>query len=136
MSIDVRHDHVGITLAPEHLDATIAWYREKLDFAVAEQFDVHGSIFTFITNGATRIELISAGAETRNPVPADLPASHDVERLHHFCVAVDDLDDVLAQLLDRDVAPIAGPMRIDRIGRRIAFVTDNVGTIIELTAAA
>ncbi len=136
MTISVRHDHVGITLAPGNLDATIAWYAEKLDFSVAQQFDAHGSIFTFITNGDTRIELISAGAQTRHPAPSNLPASHDVERLHHFCLAVDDLDDVLAQLLARDVTPIAGPMRIDRIGQRIAFVTDNVGTIIELTAAA
>ncbi|MEV7327476.1 VOC family protein [Micromonospora sp. NPDC093244] len=136
MTINVRHDHVGITVAPEHLDTTIAWYAEKLDFTVTQQFHAHGSTFTFMTNGDTRIEIISAGAETRNRVPTNLPASHDVERLHHFCVAVENLDDVLAQLLKRDVTPIAGPMHIDRIGRRIAFVTDNVGTIIELTTQA
>ncbi len=135
MTINVCHDHVGITLAAEHLDATIAWYAEKLDFSVATQFDAHGSIFTFITNGDTKIELIAAGAEARNPAPTSLPASHDVERLHHFCVAVEDVDDVLAQLRGRGVVPLAGPMQIDRIGQRIAFITDNVGTIIELTAS-
>lgn len=135
MTINLRHDHVGITLAAEHLDATIAWYTEKLDFSVATQFEAHGSIFTFVTNGETKIELISAGAETRDSTPTSLPASHDVERLHHFCVAVEDLDDVLAQLQARDVVPFAGPMPVDRIGQRIAFIADNLGTIIELTAA-
>ncbi|WP_327000864.1 hypothetical protein OHA72_37830 [Dactylosporangium sp. NBC_01737] len=30
---------------------------------------------------------------------------------------------------------IGGPMRIPEIAQRIAFITDNIGTIIELTAA-
>jgi hypothetical protein len=85
-------------------------------------------------NGDTRVELIAAGAETRNPIAASLPASHDVERLHHFCVAVDDLDDTLAQLQLRGVTPFAGPMQVEVIGKRIAFVLDNVGTIIEMMA--
>lgn len=135
MTINVRHDHVGVTLAATHLDTTITWYTEKLDFSVSEQFEAQGSVFTFLTNGDTRIELISAGAQAHDLVPPNLPASHDVERLHHFCLAVTDLDDVLAQLRARDVLPFAGPMQIDRIGRRIAFITDNVGTIIELTAS-
>jgi lactoylglutathione lyase len=136
MTISLRHDHVGITLSPDHLDATIAWYVEKLDFVLIRQFSAHGSVFTFIANGGAKIELISAGAETRNPIPASMPASHDVERLHHVCVAVDDLDDTLTQLHARGVIPFAGPMYIEAIEQRIAFVLDNVGTIIELTAAA
>lgn len=135
MTIALRHDHVGITLAAENLDATIAWYTEKLDFSQIEQFGAHGSVFTFIANGDTRIELISAGAETRTPVPVSLPDSHDVERLHHFCVTVDDLDDTLTQLQSRGVTPFAGPMQIDAIGQRIAFLLDPVGTVIELMAA-
>jgi catechol 2,3-dioxygenase-like lactoylglutathione lyase family enzyme len=136
MTIALRHDHVGITLEREHLDATIAWYAEKLDFTLEKQFSAHGSTFTFIANGEVRIELIAAGAEARNPLPENLPASHDVERQHHFCVAVDDLDAVLNQLDAQGVRSFAGPMQIDAIGQRIAFVLDPVGTIIELTTPA
>jgi hypothetical protein len=40
-----------------------------------------------------------------------------------------------ARLQARGVAPFAGPLQIDPIGQRIAFIVDNVGTIIELPAA-
>jgi catechol 2,3-dioxygenase-like lactoylglutathione lyase family enzyme len=62
-----------------------------------------------------------------------LPASHDYERLHHVCLSVTNLARTLAFLADREVPVFAGPMQIDRIGQRIAFVRDNVGTVIELT---
>jgi predicted enzyme related to lactoylglutathione lyase len=134
MDLRFQHDHVGITLAADHLDSTIAWYRDTLDFAVLQQFGAGNSVFTFIGNGDVRIELISAGAHAASGAPAEsLAASHDVERLHHVCLAVADLDATLAELRSRGVAVFAGPMQIDRIGQRIAFIRDTVGTIIELT---
>ena len=131
---DLRHDHVGITVQRDHLDATIRWYAEKRGFEVAQQFSAAGSTFTFLARGATRIELVAAGAEMSPSRHASLPSSHDVERQHHFCLAVDDLDAALAHLASHDVQPFAGPMQIDAIGQRIAFVLDEVGTIVELMA--
>jgi predicted enzyme related to lactoylglutathione lyase len=58
----------------------------------------------------------------------------DPSRLHHFCLAVNDLDDATAQIEATGVALIGGPMDIEDIGQRIAFITDNLGTIIELTS--
>ncbi|MFG1610964.1 VOC family protein [Actinoplanes sp. NPDC049265] len=134
MDLRFTHDHVGITLAAEHLEATIAWYRHTLDFVVLDRFEAAGSNFTFIGNGDSTIELISAGARPHPaPLAESLPASHDTERLHHFCLAVTDLDATVSELKRREVPIFAGPMTIDRIGRRIAFVRDNVGTVIELT---
>jgi catechol 2,3-dioxygenase-like lactoylglutathione lyase family enzyme len=134
MTLNFSHDHIGITLAAEHLESTIAWYINKLDFKVAMQFSAGDSVFTFITNGDAKIELISAGAVTDPRAAAGtLPRSHDYERLHHVCLSVSDLESTLKDLADRDVLVFAGPMLIDQIGQRIAFVRDNVGTIIELT---
>jgi len=67
-------------------------------------------------------------------VVGDLPAGRRGKpaNLHHFCLAVTDLDAVVSQLLELDVSLIGGPMEIPEIGQRIAFVTDKVGTIIEL----
>ena len=56
----------------------------------------------------------------------------DPSRLHHFCLAVADLDAAVARLLELDVPLIGGPMEIPEIGQRIVFITDNVGTIIEV----
>jgi hypothetical protein len=39
----------------------------------------------------------------------------------------------VSRLLELDVLLIGGPMEIAETSQRIAFVTDNVGTIIELT---
>jgi predicted enzyme related to lactoylglutathione lyase len=56
----------------------------------------------------------------------------DPARLHHFCIAVDDLDAAVADLRDRGVSLIGGPMHVAQIGQRLAFITDNLGNIIEL----
>jgi len=126
-------DHVGITLTPEDLDATIAWYSRNLGFTVDRRFESHGTTFVFLTAGDVKIELL-AGALSRGGAPTDnVLGSMDPSRLHHFCIAVEDLDAAVSRLLELDVPLIGGPMEIPEIGQRIAFVTDNVGTIIELT---
>lgn len=132
MSIAFSHDHVGISVTPADLDATIQWYASKLDFVLDQRFESHGTTFAFIVSGDVKIELL-AGASNRNEAPTDdVLASMDPGRLHHFCLAVEDLDATVSQLGDRDVQLIGGPMEVPAIGRRIAFITDNVGSIIEL----
>lgn len=135
MSIGITFDHVGITVAEEHLEATINWYREKLDFSHSITAHFEGSTYVFMTNGGFKIEICSAGAHAKGPDTPDFSDSHDVEKIHHYCVAVNDLDEVLADLMRRGVEPVGGPMQVDQIGQRIAFIRDNVGNIIELTAA-
>jgi predicted enzyme related to lactoylglutathione lyase len=63
----------------------------------------------------------------------DIVASLDPARLHHVCMAVEDLDATLSELRERDVHAVGEPMDVAEIGQRIAFITDNCGTIIELT---
>ncbi|MFJ9899876.1 VOC family protein [Streptomyces sp. NPDC091280] len=134
MTFTFSHDHVGITVVPEDLDATVAWYSRNLDFAVERRFEAHGTTFVFLTAGDVKIELL-AGASNRGGEPTqNALTSMRTSRLHHFCLAVADLDAAVSRLLALDVPLIGGPMEIPAIGRRIAFVTDNVGTIIELSA--
>lgn len=133
MTLVLSHDHVGISVTPQALEATIEWYATKLGFAVEERFESHGTTFVFVTNGGVRIELL-AGASNPHRAPADdVLASLDPERLHHFCLAVQDLDATVSRLRHHGVRLIGGPMDVPPIGRRIAFITDNVGTVIELT---
>ena len=119
-------------MIPDDLDDTLDWYSSKLDFAVDRRFVVYGTTFAFIVSGGVKIELV-ADASRRDEAPAgDLLASLDPERLHHFCISVEDLDATVSRLRDRDVELIAGPMDVPAIGRRIAFITDNIGNVIEL----
>jgi predicted enzyme related to lactoylglutathione lyase len=133
MSIAFTHDHVGISVTAEDLDATIAWYAGNLGLTVERRFASHGTTFVYLVSGTVRIELL-AGAARRQPPPTDVLTSLDPARLHHLCLAVADLDAAVSQLTAAGVPLIGGPMEVPAIGRRIAFITDNVGTIIELTA--
>jgi catechol 2,3-dioxygenase-like lactoylglutathione lyase family enzyme len=133
MPHNCTHDHVGITVTPDALDATIDWYTTKLDFTVARRFDAHGISFAFITNGDVKIELMSAASRSQGASIDNIFATFDPERLHHICLAVDDLDTTLSELADRDVPPLGEPMDVPEIGQRIGFISDNVGNIIELT---
>ncbi|HET7046833.1 MAG TPA: VOC family protein [Solirubrobacteraceae bacterium] len=127
------HDHVGITLMPDDLDATIDWYANKLDSTLAQRYDTHGITFAFITNGNVKIELMSAASRTQGASTDNIFATLDPERLHHICLAVEDLDTTLSQLAERHVPPLGEPMDVPEIGQRIGFITDNIGNIIELT---
>ncbi|MEV6965116.1 VOC family protein [Hamadaea sp. NPDC051192] len=132
MSLSLTHDHVGLSVTADDLDATVTWYATKLGFTVDRRFDAHGTTFVFLISGTVKIELL-AGAATRQGPTDDVLTSMDPARLHHFCLGVDDLDATVALLRDRHVELIGGPMDVAAIGQRIAFVTDNLGNIIELT---
>jgi methylmalonyl-CoA epimerase len=132
MTFIFSHDHVGITVTPEDLDTTIEWYSDNLGFNVDQKFESHGTTFVYLVAGDVKIELLAGASNPGTPV-SNVLTSMDPQRLHHFCLAVQDLDAAVSQLRERGVRVIGGPMDIPEIGQRIAFVTDNVGTIIELT---
>jgi catechol 2,3-dioxygenase-like lactoylglutathione lyase family enzyme len=58
----------------------------------------------------------------------------DAESLHHFCIAVDDLDTTVTELRRRGVNFLGEPFVVEQIGRRLVFLTDNAGNMIELSA--
>jgi len=132
MTFRFSHDHVGITVTPDDLDTTIEWYSGNLGFTVDQKFESHGTTFVYLVAGDVKIELLAGASNPGMPV-SNVLTSMDPERLHHFCLAVQDLDAAVSQLRERDVQVIGGPMDIPEIGQRIAFVADNLGTIIELT---
>jgi catechol 2,3-dioxygenase-like lactoylglutathione lyase family enzyme len=131
MSISFTHDHVGVSVTADDLDATIEWYAGKLDFTLDQRFDSHGTTLVYLINSDVKIELV-AGASSRQAPTDNVLKSMDPSRLHHFCLAVDDLDAAISHLGARGVDLIGGPMEVADIGQRIAFITDNLGNIIEL----
>ena len=132
MSLSFSHDHIGLSVTRQDLDATIGWYSTKLGFTVDQRFESHDTTFVFLVSGDMKIELL-AGASNAQPATDDILTSMDPARLHHICIAVENLDAAVAKLRHLDVDLIGGPMEIPEIGQRIAFITDNVGNIIELT---
>jgi len=67
---------------------------------------------------------------------ADLRGHHVALRtpsLHHFCVHVDSVDATLAELRARGVEIVEEPFLVPAISRRLAFVADPFGNLIELS---
>lgn len=135
MSISLSHDHVGFSVTAEDLAPTIEWYSTKLGFTVDQRFETHGTTFVFLVNNGIKIELM-AGATSRQAPTTDVLTSMNPARLHHFCLAVEDLEAAISHLAEQGVGLIGGPMHVADIGRHIAFIADNLGNIIELTAPA
>ncbi|MBE1875981.1 VOC family protein [Myceligenerans pegani] len=133
MTFTISHDHIGISVTAEDLEATVAWYSHSLGLTVESRFDTQGFTFVFLSRDGVRIELMAGGASTRQTWHGNVFGSMDPSRLHHFCLAVDDLDRVIATLGERGVELIGGPITAEAIGRRIAFTADNLGNIIELS---
>lgn len=128
----IAHDHIGISVSPDDLEPTIDWYAEHLGFTVAQRFETNGLLFAFLVSGTAKIELMAAASRHQTAYD-DIFTTMDPSRLHHVALAVDDLTTLLADLQSQGVALIGGPMELEAIGQRFAFVTDNLGNILELT---
>ncbi|MGP3970009.1 VOC family protein [Streptomyces sp. 6N223] len=133
MTFAISHDHIGLSVVADDLDATIDWYARHLGLAVEQRYETHGFAFVFLARGEVRIELMAGGAQSRQTPTESVFTSLDPSRLHHFCLAVANLDEAVAALAAQGVGLIGGPMEVPEAGQRIAFVADNLGNIIELT---
>jgi len=99
---------------------------------------VHDGILSlqlaYLSRGSAKIEVLAGAGPAPQERFAQLDKSFGVERLHHFCLAVDDLDAAIAELAERDVPLLGEPFVVEEIGRRLAFLEDNAGNLIELSA--
>jgi len=130
VGIAFKHDHVGISVSD--VDAAVAWYSRTLDFSIEHHFETHGLTIAFLNHGNAKLELLS-GATESSQAATDVAKSLNPARLHHFCIAVGDLDATLEELRTRGVTILGEPFDVPPIGQRVAFINDNFGNIIELT---
>ena len=130
MAIAFKHDHVGISVTD--VDTAVEWYSQKLEFSIQHRFEAHGLTIAFLTHGNARLELLSGATET-SPAVTDVANSLNPARLHHFCIAVDDLDATLEELRTRGVTTLGEPFDVPPIGQQVAFINDNSGNVIEIT---
>jgi lactoylglutathione lyase/glyoxylase I family protein len=132
MPIQLSHDHVAIRAVD--YAGTIAWYQDKLDFTIDQEWPFGDMQLAYLSNGSAKIEILGgSAAEPHAPVDT-LDDSFGVEEYHHFCVNVADVDATLAELRARDVEVLGDAIDLDAIGRRLGFLKDNNGNIIELAA--
>ena len=129
---DLRFDHVALRVAD--YAATVDWYTSKLGFELDREWPFGEMQLAYLSRGTAKIELLAGAGPTPQDRYAELDASFGRERLHHFCLAVDDLDATVAELADRGVPLLGEPFEVEEIDRRLAFLEDNSGNLIELSA--
>lgn len=113
------------------------WYVEKLDFRVIHEWPYADQKLAYVgpaNDDGFYVELLGDG--TPGPIPkpvySDLGDSLRLAGFHHFCLNVDDMDKVVAELRRRGVTIVTEPFELPVIHRRLAFIADPFGNLIEL----
>jgi catechol 2,3-dioxygenase-like lactoylglutathione lyase family enzyme len=132
MALRLGHDHVALRVVD--YEAAVDWYTTKLDFTIDQQWPFGDMKLAYLSNGRVKIEILGASEAELQLAPTSLGDTFGTERVHHFCIAVDDLDATVEELRRRGVSFLAEPFVVEEIGRRLAFITDNSGNMIELSA--
>lgn len=124
--------HIGIVV--ESIEASAAWYGEKLDFERLFDYGWPGVKAAFIGRGDLQIELFQN--EQAAPMDAERRAAETNLRIggiNHFAIAVDDLDATVAQLREAGVTIVSPPREVPNSGgSRFAFIHDNEQMLVEL----
>ena len=135
---DMRGHHVALRVTD--FEKARDWYVEKLDFRVVHEWPYADERLAYLApanDDRFMIEILGGG----DPLPIDAPAYTDLadslrySGLHHFCIAVADIETTVADLRGRGVTIVTEPFRLDEIGRKLAFFADPFGNLIELAEA-
>lgn len=125
-----RIAHVGIALPS--LEAAIPFFRDVLGMPEVPLADSDGARIAAVASGESLIELLE-------PAAPDTPIGKYLAKrgagIHHICLAVADLDAVLARCRDAGIRLIDEAPRMGAEGKRIAFLhpSSTAGILIELT---
>jgi lactoylglutathione lyase/glyoxylase I family protein len=126
--------HVGVRV-PDY-DAAVAWYTEKLDFRVLQEWPYGDLRLAYLSPAADddfHLELLAGPIEHPRPVLDDLGQSLTYGGYQHFCLRVASVDKARAELAARGVDVLGEPFEIEAISRRLAFFRDPWGNMIELS---
>jgi glyoxylase I family protein len=116
----VQAHHVGLTVGD--LDRSRDWYAAAFGFEVQLAFELPGG---------------ARGAMLRTPggaglTLADPPSAMRVRGFGHVGLEVGDLDSAYATALAAGAAPVWEPRQSPEPGRRMAFIHDPDGNLVEL----
>ena len=124
-------DHIGI--AVENIDKAMGFYRKALNLELNGGEDIlerHLKV-GFIETGNTRLELIES---TSNESAIAKYIATKGGGIHHICLAVDNIDEALAQMKKEGYALIDNEPRPGAEGSLIVFIhpKSSGGVLIEL----
>lgn len=124
--------HVGVVV--ENLEASIAWYCQKLGFEHRYSYGWAGVKAAFIGRGSLNIEFFQN--EEAAPMAVERRQAETnlkIGGIGHFAVEVPDIDEAVAMLGAAGVEIVSHPREVPNSGgSRFAFIHDNEGMLIEL----
>ena len=126
-----RIDHVAIVV--DDIDNALAFWRDTLglDMTHLEEVKEQESIVAFLPTGGSEVELVKPTTDTSGV------AKYLAKRgpgMHHICLEVDNLEEMLAQMKAKGMKLINETPTIGAGGRKIAFVhpSSTNGVLVEL----
>jgi lactoylglutathione lyase len=130
--LTVLAHHAGLTV--RDLDAAQNWYRAAFGFETAMAFDLPGGVRGAMlrTPGGAGVELFEVDEAAEGLAWADPPAALRRRGFGHVAFEVSDLDAAFAGAVDAGGAPVWDPRQSPEPGRRMAFVHDPDGNLVEL----
>ena len=131
----MRGHHVAVRV-PD-FQAAKRWYTTKLDFRVIHEWTYEDQNLAYLAppnHDEFFIEVLGDGkpGPIPKPVYSDLGDSLRLAGYHHYCLNVASMDDALAELRRREVTIVTEPFVLPVINRRLAFIADPWGNLIEL----
>jgi catechol 2,3-dioxygenase-like lactoylglutathione lyase family enzyme len=132
MNITVSHDHIAVRVVD--YAGTLRWYSDKLDFHVDTEWTWGDMQLAYLSNGTAKVEVLGGATAERQPDRISLEPTFRHEGLNHFCLAIEDFEGTLAELRGRGVELVGEPFVVEEINRNLAFIKDNSGNFIELSA--
>jgi methylmalonyl-CoA/ethylmalonyl-CoA epimerase len=130
-------DHIMICVP--NYEETLQWYQEKLDAAIEKEWlvdELPDLKLAYLNIHGFRLEVVaSSQAQSGMPIVSDFGESLRTTGIGHFCFRVDDVDAALAQMNRRGVPTFVQAADYPNVGRRVGFVKDLNGNIIEFAGS-
>jgi catechol 2,3-dioxygenase-like lactoylglutathione lyase family enzyme len=124
--------HVGLTVTD--IDRSQAWYREALGLELQLTFELPGDVRGAMlrAESGARVELFQVPGAAEGVSWADPPAAMRTVGFGHVAFETDDLDGAYARALAAGASPVWAPRQSPEPDRRMAFIHDPDGHLIEL----
>jgi catechol 2,3-dioxygenase-like lactoylglutathione lyase family enzyme len=128
----IQPHHVGLTVGD--IERARRWYVDALGLDVVLDFELPGGVRGVMLRNAAGagVELFEVPGADVGVAHADPPAAMRTTGFGHVGFEVDDLDATYAALVAAGAAEVWAPRQSPEPGRRMAFVHDPEGNLIEL----
>jgi lactoylglutathione lyase len=132
MRTAVRAHHVGLTVTD--LDRAREWYERALGLQLQLAFELPGGARGAMLRSpdGARVELFEVPGSIDGLAGADPPSAMRTRGFGHVAFELDDLDAGYAAIVAAGGAEVWSPRPSPEPGRRMAFVHDPEGNLIEL----